>query len=302
MTGIKRYTVLALIALGVLVACIDDNFSGCPRPDALTLRIGFENVKPEYAAEVGQMDIFIFDSEGIFHKALSKEGISLTSDFQIPMPLYAGDYRFVVWSDLGGHYLTVPEVFKPGVTTFAEASAMLDIAGGSVIEYDLNTFLYGRRQAKITTDTLLILPLIQNTYKINVTVEGLAKGHDYTVAIADDNGSYYFDNDFAPSGALQYKRGPVSAPEGELSVSLVTLRLDRDRSPGFTLTDNTAHNVLVEEDLVEMILALEDEGIPVDFPTQHEFEARIVYDQATLSATISINGWQIKTGEPEELD
>jgi hypothetical protein len=199
--------------------------------------------------------------------------------------------------------MTAPAELEPDVTTFDEAIAMLNTTGGSVIDYDLHTFLHGNEQAKITSDTLIILPLVQNTYKINVTVEGLEKGHEYSVAIADDNANYYFDNNFAPSGALQYIRGPIAAPEGELSESLIILRLDRDRSPEFTIIDNTTQSVLLEKDLVEMILALEDEtGVPVDFPTQHEFTAHIVYDWATMSATVYIDGWQVKTDEPAVLD
>jgi hypothetical protein len=177
---------------------------------------------------------------------------------------------------------------------------MLDTTGGSVIDYDLNTFLHGNGQEDITTDSaLIILPLAQNTYKLNVVVKGLDRNHDYAVAITDDNGNYYFDNTFVPSGALQYIREFGFAPEGRIQAALTTLRLDRGRSPKFTITDKTAHNVLVQKYLVEMILAT---GVPVDFATQHEFDIDIIYDSGTLSATISVNGWQIKTGDPEDLD
>jgi hypothetical protein len=315
MTGIKKYAVLALGAIAALCSCIDDNLSGCPpsregesgigtpRPNTHMLRIGFENVKPEYAAEVKRMDIFVFDREEKFTGVLSEKNISLTSDFQMQAWLSAGNYRLVGWSDLGGHYMTDPAEFETGVTTFDEAVAMLDITGGSVIDYNLNTLVHGNEKVMVTTYTSIKLPLVQNTYKINVVVEGLEKRHNYTVAITDDNGNYYFDNTFAPSGALQYKRRLTPMSADKFSASLTILRLDRSRSPKFTLTDNTTQSVLLEKNLVRMLLALEDDGIPVDFSTQHEFTTHIVYDQATLSATISIvSGWNMSPGKPADLD
>jgi hypothetical protein len=313
MTGIKRYTVLAAIALGVMVAlcsCIEEDLSDClppltgsPRPETFTLLIGFENVTQGYATEVSRMDVFIFDEEGKFYEVLSEHGISLTPGFQMQTQLPAGDYRLVCWSDLGGNYLTGPVVFEPGVTSFDEAVALLDVAGGSVIDYDLTMFLHGEKQVDVTDDTHVMIPLVRNNYKINVTVEGADSNHNYTVTIADDNGSYYFNNDFAPSAALQYTRGPVSAPAGKFGVSLSILRLDRDRSPELIITDNTGQNVLLRENLIELILSLEAKaGVTIDFTTRHEFDIHIIYDQATLSATIYIDRWEIKTGRPEELD
>jgi hypothetical protein len=311
MTGIKRYAFAAIALWGTLAlcSCLKDDLSGCPdgfgvppHPEAFTLRIGFENVTPEYAAEVGRMDVFIFDEEGIFYEALTGRNMSLTPGFRMQTQLPPGNYRLVSWSNLGGHYLTAPAVPDPGITPFAGASALLDITGGTTIGYDLNTFLHGERQAGITGDTLIMIPLVQNNYRINVTVEGVENNHNCTVAIADDNGSYYFDNDFAPSAALQYTRGPVSAPAGKFSASLSVLRLDRGRSPELTVTDNTAGSVLVRENLIGLILALEARtGVLTDFSTQHEFDIHIIYDQATLSASFFIDGWQIKTGKPGEL-
>jgi hypothetical protein len=137
-----------------------------------------------------------------------------------------------------------------------------------------------------------------------VAVEGLEKRHNYTVAIADDNGNYYFDNNFAPSGALQYKRGQFFAADGKITTSIITLRIDRSRSPEFTITDNTLQKVLVKENLVEKILSHESEtGVPIDFSKQHEFNLRIVYDQATLSAVVRIEDeWLIKPGGQEDLN
>jgi hypothetical protein len=310
MTGTKRYAFLTATALWVtlvMCSCVKEDSFVCP-PDKfvtdLSLLIGFENVKPEYGDEVSRMDVFIFDAEGMFYEALSERNISLTSGFQMQTQLPPGNYRFVCWSNLGGHYLTHPAVFEPGVTPFDEAVAMLDIAGGSVIGYNLNTFLHGEMQAEVSPEgeTRIMIPLVQNNYRINVTVEGVENNHSYTVAIADNNGSYSFDNDFAPSTALQYTRGAVSNPEGKFGVSLSVLRLDRGRSPSLTITDNTGQSVLLRENLIELILAPEAKtGVPIDFSAQHEFAIHIIYDQATLSASVFIDGWQIKTDNPKEL-
>jgi hypothetical protein len=314
MTGTKRYALLTATALWVtlvLCSCIKDDLYEClspmpgpPNPEVFTLLIGFENVKPEYAAGVSRMDVFIFDAEGMFYEGLTERNMSLTPGFQMQTQLPPGNYRLVGWSNLGRHYLTRPAVLEAGVTSYDEAVAMLDMAGGSIIGYDLDTFLHGKKQAVVNPEgeTRIMIPLVQNNYRINVTVEGVENNHNYTVAIADNNGSYSFDNDFAPSAALQYTRGSDSDPAGRFGVSLSVLRLDRGRSPELTITDNTGRNTLLRENLIGLLLSLEAKaGVSVDFSTQHEFDIHIIYDQATLSATFFIDGWQIKTSSPGEL-
>ena len=310
MTGIKRYTTLAAMVFGVMMllySCTKEDLSVCP-PDEQLLSIGFENVKPSYENEVDRMDVLIFGANGILYKVLSESGISLHKDYTIQTQLSPGDYRLVSWSDLGCHYKTLPETFVPGVTTFHEATMMLDSAEGSIINSDLHTSLFGTVQISVggvqtrSDANLVKIPLQQNSYRINLTVEGVYDHHNYTVTIADDNGSYNFDNQFVPCQALQYTKGPLLSTGGEFATSLTTLRLERNRTPQFTITDNTVAEILLTKDLITLILAVEESaGVTVDFSTEHEFDIHIKYDQTTLTATITVNGWEVSLGNQEEL-
>lgn len=310
MTGIKRHTTLTALTLGMIAlwcSCTKEDLSGCPSDEQL-LSIGFENVKPNYENEVDRMDVFIFGADGILCKVLSKSGILLQEDFTIQTQLSPGDYRLVSWSDLGGHYKTSPETFVPGITTFDEATAIIDMTEGSIIHYDLHTSLFGTAQISVggvqmrSDENLVKIPLQQNSYRINLTVEGVYDHHNYTVTIADDNGSYNFDNRFVPCQALQYTKGPILSVGGAFATSLTTLRLERNRSPQFTITDHTTAEVLLSKNLIALILAIEESaGVTIDFSTDHEFDINIKYDQSTLSATITVNGWEVSLGNQEEL-
>jgi Protein of unknown function (DUF1812). len=309
-TGKKRYRLLLLTALlwvaGALSSCLKEDLSDCPT-DEFMLRVGFENVTAAHGPQVGRVDVFIFDSDDILRQTLSESGMSFTAGYRMETWLPAGRYRFVSWSNIGTDYKTVPGTFVPGVTTLDEVSLSFDFSGGTVVDYDPALLLHGATTAEVDlslSDGEVAIPVRQDNYRINLTVEGVADDHNYSVTISDDNGAYYFDNDFAPSGALQYTRGPLAAPAGKFTTSLTTLRLERGRSPILSIIDEDTQTPLfsVDPDLVELILKRETNGGPVvDFSTEYEFDIHMEYDKATMTATIRINGWTVITGDDEIL-
>lgn len=302
-----RFISLIFVALASLCACLREDRYGCPTDEQL-LRISFGDVKPGYEQEIERIDVFIFDSDGVLYRVLSESGIAFTPHYTMETYLPEGEYQLISWSNIGTIYTTVPAVFEPGITTQSEARLALNVSS-NIIGFNPSLLLHGSTNISVgntVTQTgyqSVIIPQQQDTNAIYLTIEGLDENHEYTVMINKNDGRYYFDNNFAPSERIQYTRASLAAIAGKFKTNLTTLRLERDRTPELTITNNNSQTVLFSRNLVDLILRTEAvSGIPVDFSTQHEFNIHIAYHQSTLTATVTINGWKVYAGNEEELE
>jgi hypothetical protein len=151
------------------------------------------------------------------------------------------------------------------------------------------------------------LNLVENTYKINVTVSGvdstLTTKYDYKVNIADNNGIYKFDNDFAACENFVYTQPCKINKErnNDLESSLTVLRLAAGRQPMLSLVNKHTQEMLLEDSLVELIQEANSIGADIDFEETHEFDIRYELNRpSSVGIVIYINGWKL-IKQPEVL-
>lgn len=288
-----RNFLLASLLLPLLLAgCIKEDFSDCltglkvyftHEPGTL-IRTSIDH------SEVDRLDLFVFDDAGIFRGIWTDENPKLSSDYYMTIPnLPEGNYTFVAWDGDHPPY-SISTTFIVGQTTINEAIFSLEHQMGEV-ENDMLQLFHASKQEYVynTRDQKVYVPLVQLHNTINLTTEGLPlDGNTYQMTISDNNGKYYFDNSFAPSGDFTYKTSCAKDAQGQLSATLNILKLAADRSPIFKIYNVTQGSVLFEANLITLLNRIGN----IDYDTQHTFDIHIKFT-TDMKAIIAINGWQV---------
>lgn len=305
---IRIYTNLTLIGgllVGMLSSCIFEKYADCPPIEAnvrIYLNPTLSGEVPQVRSlwQVAQIDVFIFDQQGVFFSKVQDTNIAWNPTYYLTTSLPTGVYTFVAWSNLKDNYRTRPQTFIKGTTTLAQAVMWLSPSTtNGLIDFTPAPLYFGQQVAisiEKQQENQLTIPLIQNTYQINYLVKGLeTTNHHYDFTITDTNTAYYFDNSFVPSQAATYFTSCQMNAQAELLTGHTLLRIDRTRHPLLKITDRDTGEELFEADLVEIILKLEAQGIAVDFDKTHEFDVEIVLNRtaAGITAQVSINGWKL---------
>lgn len=304
---ILSYTtiVLLLTVLLSLSSCIGDSLLGCPE-DSRNIRIRFSyptltRDKTGFdPSEAECMDLFVFDDKGRFVKKITDEACKLYEDtYYIETELAPGKYDFVCWGNLNKGYRIDPTEFTRNFTHFDDTRVYIT-PPDNIVDFTLPPLFFAQsRQTDILPSKgiqTLEMPIRKNTYTLNLSVNGLRDpDHTYKLSIRDNNGSYHFDNTLAPSEELQYIAVSKTDKNGKLTKSITTLKLERERGTMLYIEDTDVNKVLYQQNLIELILKLEEQGIPVDFSVMYEFDIDItlVYNGSSISAIVSVNGWKV---------
>ena len=194
-----------------------------------------------FPSEVKSVNLYVFDSNGIFVKEYTGRGDALAKPgYAIELDLPADDYRFVAWCGLdneGADYesFTVPQPVA-GTTSIEQLTCSLntqreaalraggDEAGG-YSDSQLHFLYHGYLEAslednhdgqhyehtiRLTKDTNHIRIILQE-----LTGDGMDK-NDYEFTIEDANGVMEYDNRLAQSGVITYM--PWNQDADELGV------------------------------------------------------------------------------------
>ncbi len=287
-----RIYLLALLLPIFFSGCIKEDMSDCPTG----LKVYFTYEPATYArtginpAEVDRIDLFLFDTQGIFRGVWTDETPRLSPDYFMTIPNPPeGNCRFVAWGGLHGCYSVQPAIFTVGKTTFDEAIMALDHASGK-IEAGLQPLFFATKDTRILTSrggNQINMPLVQAYNTLNLTTENLlANGDTYRFTIKDNNGKYKFDYSFAPDSDFIYTTTCNKDEQGQLQSTLNVLRLEGDRHPVIEITNETKGTILYREDLVKLINAAGQ----IDYGTTHAFDIHLKFG---MEVSVSINGWQV---------
>jgi hypothetical protein len=304
------YVFLLLLVPVAFSSCIQDSLSDCISDKRIYF--DYEQSLPSQKTrginpdDITRMNLFVFDENGLFVKEYIDETPQMGPEYFITVTgLESGYYRLIAWGNLKEHY-AISSALIPGQTTFDDLRISLECIKNNEVEDELTPLFFATHTGNNTLEILQMnnqfirLNLVKNTYKINVAVSGmdptLTAKYDYKINIADNNGMYKFDNDFATCRNFVYTQPCKINKEhsGDLESSITVLRLAADRQPLLSLVNKQTGEVVVEESLVQLIRAANEIGAAIDFGATHEFDIR--YELHPISSTvivIYINGWKL---------
>jgi hypothetical protein len=253
--------------------------------------------------DITRMNLFIFDENGLFVKECVDEAPQMGTDYFMTVTgLAAGRYRLVAWGNLKEHY-AISSAPEPGKTKFSDLQVVLQSIENDEVKVQLAPLFFATHTESNTIEVLgmgaqfIHLNLIQDTYRINVTVTGVDSTinatSDHIAKIEDDNGIYGFDNDFATCRKFAYTQPCQKIDKQDLKSSLTILRLAANRHPLLSVINQQTREAVLEEDLVKLIQdAAVANGVTVDFNKMHEFDIKYELISA-MEIVIYINGWKL---------
>ncbi len=303
-SGISGILVLCLLSV---ISCIREDLSPCSSGlNNLQFVFTYDGMREIQYGELYQADIYVFDQNDRFVARQEIINPLFGHIYTVDFNLEAGDYSFVAWFNRIAPFSTS----ELGTTRSAkrEAELFLDLPADRCVNTILPTQLYGSQEVETHRDKeppFITIPMTENTNRINLTVNGLHKtDHLYTYSITDTNGSYYFDNSFAPCEMFQYTTTAHFSEGNALTSSLTVLRLAENRHPKLAVRDTTTGELIYPhhhgqiDDLIEMILTAYANGPQVDFHQTHVYDIVISFG-VDMAVSITVNGWKLSIDERE---
>lgn len=217
--------------------------------------------------------------------------------------LSTGEYKFIAWGNLKGEYSLLPEDPIVGSTTFDKFTVTLNSIVNDSVKNKISPLFFGQSRATIKVGEFspeLRVPIIQDTYTINLTVDGqLLDSRNYKYVVSDSNTYLGFDNSYTPSSAVHYVTNCGTPNNGKLKGSITTLRIGKGRAPILKVIDTyNESDPILKVNLVDLILQLEKQHkIEIDFDNMYEFDVEVTIDNGSF--TIVINGWELTYREEE---
>ncbi|MFV0325596.1 MAG: FimB/Mfa2 family fimbrial subunit [Bacteroides xylanisolvens] len=290
--------ILTVLLVILLSSCFENNFVACP-PEDTGVRVHFTYDIQGEASEIDRISLFVFDGQGILIGLHEETDVVMTPEYNISLPLDAGNYRFVVWANLRDCYnYTNCTINK---TTFSNLELYLQKEEDNTVRNAPHPLFHGwQEEAVITGDANqhFSIPLQRNTNTIQIQTSGLPPTDtEYELAISDYNGHYTFENSFASdTEEIHYISSCTKDEQSQLCASLTVLRLAADRKqPILRIRKKTplrSEEVLYQANLVDLILKLQEKDPTLTFENTHEYNFLLKFD-TDLNVTVGINGWEI---------
>ena len=321
---IKRVLLYIIPMLLVLGGCTREDLSECVQGVRLhfTHLLNNQNVNL-FGTKVSAVSVFVFDSDKKYVDTYTSNGVKLSNDYVMDLPLRSGSYEIIVLGgDLQGYkygemtdsqHTQFNSILKKGITTIEQFSFLIDVAytdaNNIIIENKLSDLFHGfltnvvvppGRYSDATVD------LIQDTKKINVNITGLeyipyskfTKAIDYStiidVSTTARNGRYKNDNTIDPYALpFTYKYHDPILKNDTFKMNTVVLRLmaQADESR-LRVLNKSSQNVLYDKNMVEQILKNPKYQTQTDLDREDTFTFDIKFT-ANGSVGVTINGWTI---------
>jgi len=308
---IQQIMLLALI--GVCVSCIKEGLDECPtppdpNPDLCEVRLSFDYPHKDEESGVGFdpnevrfIQIYVFDEDNKYINTFTDEDPLLSDkDYFSTVTLETGIYNFIVYGNLKDSYSIEPELLKDGMSPDAISYYYNEVVDDTITTHPKHLFYSSLHDIVISKSIdHFILPLVRNTYEINLTVEGLPETFDgYQFTITDTNWKYQFDNTILPCTEVNYVQDcNLDTLINQYTATFTTLRLNKSRNPQLKLYSKSSGELLYRDELIPLILKIEEQNIEVDFSKIYEFNIHLLFDRdpvtGNLTVDISINGWSI---------
>lgn len=282
--------------------CVEDDLSVCGLNLEFTYTQNTDGID-KFAESIDRVDVFVFDSDGLFLGKYSDGNIS--SSRSMRMNLMPGLYSFVAWGNLSDDY-NLYELVQ-GETHINEALLSLNRINDTISTHPGHLFhgalLNETVSADVQKNQTLTMDMIKDTKSISVTSVGLPIAPDdgistkrFTCTITSINGDYKFDNSIIGTDRLQYIPYSMISDDRELISDFVTMRELNDGSTGSRLIvrhndlENETVKELFNKNLVDLLLPV---SIKQDLNIEDTFDILLEFDYVVGTVSITVNGWKL---------
>lgn len=218
-----------------------------------------------FPAQVNDVKLFIFDSDGTFIAQQQDRGEHLDANYRMSLDLKPGTYSLVAWAgtETDPTHYRLPELTSG--TSHAQDLTLTLNALQQVSQKNLSHLWHGMlKEFTVTGDRHeeATIQLVKNTNKFRILLqtadEEPLNANDFSFALTADNGLMDYDNSLPRQDMITYLphvKQTVDMGDNSTAVvaELATLRLMADRTPRFTVTNERNGNALFDIDLVKYL-------------------------------------------------
>ncbi len=282
---ITRLIASALMLAGA-VGCswVKDDLTGCPQGCSVQFTVdpdvaaaGGYNASV-FAAEVDDLTLFVFSSDGTYVGRFSEQGDALKqSDFTLDVPVAPGHYKIVAWTGLEDSHYIVPDL-QEGVSKIEDLDVLLErdnenrqndylhpVWHGMLEDVEVKQDAYRRytvNMSKANNGFVLVLQDMKggsikgDTFTYEIVSANGHMAHDFSL-MADDKisyGAYFVESanlsDYDSAEPEENAAMNITAARAELN----TLRLMKDTGTRLVIRERLTERLVLDIDLVQYIL------------------------------------------------
>lgn len=307
---IRCVTFLFAAVTLLLQGCYHEDLSDC----GVSIRFRYiKNVDQvdKFAQEVNQINLYIFDENGIFVQEMVDASSRIKEpNFAFHINLSPGKYSFVAWGNKSDAY-TVTD-FVSGVTKYTDAVVALKRTQNTVSAQLVDMFHGALIQSEVevgVANQYKTIDLIHTVNQVKVIMKGLpltraneAPGTPFSCYVTSKNGDYRFDHTYATATEIKYLPR-YTVESGIVTSDFHILRERNDGSSGSRIVVtyqpvDAPLRILVDEALSPLMI---DVSKTKDLDIDNYYQIVLEFKYTNTSVTVTINGWKdIVVGEGSE--
>lgn len=290
------WCVLFIAGLPLLLAsCVGEDRDDCDPVD--NVRLGFrfdpETGHDMLADDITSMDVFIFDGNGLYVSTTTVSNPRIGAGAYITLHLEPGTYQFVAWGNLSCEHYSTNTTPIVGQTTVSELQLSFACPSHRTVDYTFDHLFNGSIDATVnalSTDQEVIIPVVQDTYTIEVAITSGPTDVEYRVDITDAHSDYTFRNEIIASDEIVFTSS-CSAADSE-PACIRTLKLTQSSTTTLSLYNNTTRSDDTPIYSATLIDLLNASGT-FSPETKHTYSIELELTDANTLHTITIEDWKL---------
>lgn len=324
--NLKNKILIPLFALGTLLwgcdSLIYDELDDCPHG----VYVKFYAMTPcaedsTFIGDVSSLTVFAFDENDRLVTTVTKENVSLTSDYELLLPVSNGYFTFIGWAGLDQNFTR--STFTNGTTTKKEIMATLNSVANLAANLTNTRVWQGESAAVFLPDpneygevykyTAVNLNELTNRIKIQVEFDKSVTEltpKDLIISLASANGTIRIDGSMSlNTPQLIYPIQNTTYTENRVDWDFTMLKLATGYNNRLTITYPATGAKVFDGDLIASILLNTVEG-GVNLACQNDFTVKFVMkdyceecgskDKDTyFSCAIYVNDWLVHSYSTE---
>lgn len=267
-----------------------------------------------FGEAVCHIDVYAFDSLGIYRKMFWDEGPHLQNDYRMPVDLPEGKWFFLCLGgkvsdyEIGVFKAGIPWQFNsgiiPGITTLSDFRVKMKTGQQQTSGYSLGDLFFGRLDSvEIIADNggTGIVELMKNTNKLEVRVKGITD--DSSARITSNNGRFNSENlTPADAGTIIYVPYYSASQTDDTRIfQFDVLRLYTDGHLFLDLLNPDGTDVFpgFAKELINVIMLSPAYNTQEDLDREDSYLIELTLSKDGVIVSLRVNGWETVSTTPE---
>lgn len=275
-------------------SCVGEDRDDCDPDIRLGFRFAPDTEHDMLAEHIADMDVFIFDNQGLYLSTVTVANPRMDAGAYIPLTLKAGTYQFVAWGNLSCEHYNLSTTPVVGQTTVADLQLTFACPSDNTVDYTFDHLFYGSLTGITITEGMaaqeVIVPIEQDTYTIEVSISSRVTTTQYRVSIDDTHHDYNFRNEIITSDPISFIG--ACSPADDEPACIRTLKLTENSPTTFSIapiSGTRSSDAIYSASLITLLKASNTFAPDV----KHTYIIELELNDAGTVHSITIEDWKL---------